>query len=58
LSAGGCVFCEILSDRAPASIVHREGRACAFMDIRPVNPGYSPMILIMIRFERRPSNSP
>jgi diadenosine tetraphosphate (Ap4A) HIT family hydrolase len=40
LNADGCVFCEILASRAPASIVHREGRACAFMDIRPVNPGH------------------
>lgn len=40
LSAAGCVFCEILAGRAPASIVHREARACAFLDIRPVNPGH------------------
>jgi diadenosine tetraphosphate (Ap4A) HIT family hydrolase len=44
LSAAGCVFCEILAGRAQASIVHREGRACAFLDIRPVNPGHALVI--------------
>ena len=38
--AGGCVFCEILAGRQPASIVHRDGASCAFMDIFPVNPGH------------------
>jgi diadenosine tetraphosphate (Ap4A) HIT family hydrolase len=44
LKAGGCVFCEILAGRAPASIVHRDGQSCAFMDIRPVNPGHALVI--------------
>ncbi len=38
--AGGCVFCEILAGRQPASIVHRDDVSCAFMDIFPVNPGH------------------
>ena len=40
LKPGGCVFCEILAGRAPASIVHRDPQSCAFMDIRPINPGH------------------
>jgi diadenosine tetraphosphate (Ap4A) HIT family hydrolase len=40
LKSGGCVFCEILAGRAPASIVHRDDRSCALMDILPVNPGH------------------
>jgi len=40
LRAGGCVFCEILAGRRPASIVHRDERSCALMDVRPVNPGH------------------
>jgi diadenosine tetraphosphate (Ap4A) HIT family hydrolase len=40
LSAGDCLFCEILAGREPASVVHRDSRSCAFMDIHPVNPGH------------------
>jgi len=40
LKSGGCVFCEILAGRARASLVHRDDRSCAFMDILPVNPGH------------------
>ena len=35
-----CVFCDIVAGRAPASIVFRDQRCCAFMDIQPVNPGH------------------
>jgi diadenosine tetraphosphate (Ap4A) HIT family hydrolase len=35
-----CVFCGIVAGREPASIVHRDSQSCAFMDIRPVNPGH------------------
>jgi histidine triad (HIT) family protein len=35
-----CVFCEIVAGRVPASIVFRDERCCAFMDIQPVNPGH------------------
>lgn len=37
---GSCVFCDIVAGRTPASIVLREEHICAFMDIRPVNPGH------------------
>jgi len=40
LKAGGCVFCEIVAGREAASIVYRDGRSCAFMDILPVNTGH------------------
>jgi len=40
LTTGGCVFCEILAGRQPASIVYRDDRSCAFMDIFPVNSGH------------------
>jgi histidine triad (HIT) family protein len=36
----GCIFCEILAGRAPASLVHRDGQCAAFMDIQPVTPGH------------------
>ncbi len=35
-----CVFCDIVASRVPASVVYRDERVCAFMDIRPVNPGH------------------
>lgn len=36
----GCVFCEIVAGRAPASVVHRDEVALAIMTIGPVNPGH------------------
>jgi diadenosine tetraphosphate (Ap4A) HIT family hydrolase len=35
-----CVFCEIVAGRSPASVVARDDRSIAFMDIRPVTPGH------------------
>ena len=35
-----CVFCRIVAGEAPASVVYRDERCLAFMDIRPVNPGH------------------
>jgi histidine triad (HIT) family protein len=35
-----CVFCEIVADRLPASIVYRDDSCIAFMDIGPINPGH------------------
>lgn len=42
-----CVFCSILSGQEPASFVFRDARCCAFMDIRPVNPGH--VLVIPVR---------
>ncbi len=39
-----CIFCEILAGRKPASFIHRDDRCCAFLDIRPVNPGHTLII--------------
>ncbi len=38
--AEGCVFCEIVAGRAPASVVFEDGVATCLMDIQPVNPGH------------------
>ena len=35
-----CVFCSIIAGDAPASVVHRDDRILAFMDIRPVTQGH------------------
>lgn len=39
-ASSACVFCSIVAGRLPASVVYRDERVCAFMDIRPVNPGH------------------
>ncbi len=36
----GCIFCEILAGRQPASRVYQDEVCTAFMDIQPVNPGH------------------
>ena len=36
----GCVFCEILAGRLPASAVLRDRGCTAFMDIQPINAGH------------------
>jgi histidine triad (HIT) family protein len=36
-----CIFCEILAGREEASVVYRDARATAFLDIQPVNPGHT-----------------
>ncbi len=35
-----CVFCEILAEKLPSSIIFRDDLCCALMDIQPVNPGH------------------
>ena len=35
-----CIFCDIVAGRAQASVVHRDERSMAFMDIQPVTPGH------------------
>ena len=35
-----CLFCDIASGKEPASIVHRDDRFCAFLDVRPVFKGH------------------
>jgi diadenosine tetraphosphate (Ap4A) HIT family hydrolase len=36
----GCVFCDIVAGRAPASFVYRDDRVTAFLVLRPVTPGH------------------
>src|ERR1035437_5485877 len=36
----GCVFCDIVAGRAPASFVYRDDTVTAFLDHRPVTPGH------------------
>jgi len=38
--ATDCVFCRIAAGTAPASIVHSDPTAVAFLDIAPVTPGH------------------
>lgn len=35
-----CIFCRIAAGTEPASMVHQDHLAVAFMDIRPVTPGH------------------
>jgi diadenosine tetraphosphate (Ap4A) HIT family hydrolase len=37
---GGCVFCDIVSGRGPASVVHSDENVIALLDIRPLNTGH------------------
>jgi histidine triad (HIT) family protein len=35
-----CIFCDIAGGRATASVVYRDHRVTAFLDINPINPGH------------------
>jgi histidine triad (HIT) family protein len=35
-----CIFCEIITGKASASIVYQDDLVITIMDIRPVNPGH------------------
>ena len=35
-----CVFCKIVAGQIPATVVHEDAQAMAFMDIGQVNPGH------------------
>jgi histidine triad (HIT) family protein len=37
----GCVFCRILANELPASVVVESDLVVAFLDIRPANPGHT-----------------
>ena len=36
----GCVFCDIVAGRGPASVVHSDETVVALLDIRPLNTGH------------------
>ncbi len=40
METGKCIFCDILSGKAPAAFVYKDEICAAFMDIRPANPGH------------------
>jgi histidine triad (HIT) family protein len=39
-----CVFCKIVRQQAPASVVYEDEQVAAFMDIRPVTQGHTLVI--------------
>ena len=39
-TADGCAFCAILAGTLPASLVHEDDQAIAFMDLRQAVPGH------------------
>jgi len=39
-AAAGCVFCDIVAGRGPASVVHADETVLAFLDIRPLTTGH------------------
>jgi histidine triad (HIT) family protein len=40
----GCIFCAILKNQAPASMIYEDELVAAFLDIRPVNDGHTLVI--------------
>ncbi len=40
-----CIFCKIVSQEIPAKIIAENDLALAFLDIKPVNPGHSLVII-------------
>jgi histidine triad (HIT) family protein len=36
-----CLFCSIIAGAEPGSVVYRDGRVTAFLDIHPINPGHT-----------------
>jgi len=39
-----CIFCDIVSGTAPASVVYEDSNIIAFMDIQPIIPGHTLII--------------
>ncbi len=39
-SGNGCVFCEIIADREPASVVYSDDTVLAFLDVAQINTGH------------------
>ena len=48
-----CVFCGIISNKKPASVIYSDDKVIAFMVIRPINPGH----LVVIPKTHAPSLS-
>jgi len=39
--APDCLFCQIINDQVPASVIFENDNVIAFLDINPVNPGHT-----------------
>jgi histidine triad (HIT) family protein len=39
-----CIFCQIVAKQAPSSILYEDATVMAFLDIRPLNMGYTLVI--------------
>ena len=39
-----CIFCKIVSEQAPASVIYEDETIMAFLDIRPLNMGHTLVI--------------
>jgi histidine triad (HIT) family protein len=39
-----CIFCKIVSKKAPVSVIYEDKNAVAFLDIRPLNLGHALVI--------------
>ena len=37
---GSCIFCNILEEKGEASMIYKDERCCAFLDLYPANPGH------------------
>ena len=44
-----CIFCQILTGELPSSVVYRDERCVAFLDIHPINPGH--VLVVPVRHE-------
>lgn len=44
MSQADCIFCQIASKQAPASLVHEDARTLVFMDLFPVSRGHALII--------------
>jgi histidine triad (HIT) family protein len=45
-----CIFCRIAQKRVPANLVYEDGKAMAFLDIRPLNEGHT-LIIPRLHYE-------
>lgn len=39
-----CIFCKIITGELPSTKVYEDAEVCAFLDIKPVNPGHTLVI--------------
>ena len=44
MTDGSCIFCKIVQNQIPASVVYEDERVLAFLDIKPLNEGHTLVI--------------